>query len=70
MTRHEAHAGYGDCYTFTAIDPETKLMPCWLVGVRTPDCTYDFMPDLASRIADRGPRAAHNGRLGRVSRRS
>ena len=21
--------GYGDCYTFTAIDPVTKLMPCW-----------------------------------------
>ena len=25
----------GDCYTFTAIDPVTKLMPCWLVGHRT-----------------------------------
>lgn len=23
--------GLGDCYTFTAIDPVTKLMPCWLV---------------------------------------
>ena len=28
-------SGNGDCYTFTAIDPETKLMPCWLVGMRT-----------------------------------
>jgi IS1 family transposase len=45
--------GYGDCYTFTAIDPDTKLMPCWLVGVRTSDCTHDFMADLASRIAGR-----------------
>lgn len=45
--------GYGDCYTFTAIDPDTKLMPCWLVGVRTPDCTYDFMADLASRVHGR-----------------
>ncbi|HEX7888357.1 MAG TPA: IS1 family transposase [Ramlibacter sp.] len=44
---------FGDCYTFTAIDAETKLMPCWLVGVRSPDCTYDFMADLASRIAGR-----------------
>ena len=24
----EAHADYGDAYTFTAIDPVTKLMPC------------------------------------------
>jgi IS1 family transposase len=45
--------GYGDCYTFTAIDPETKLMPCWLVGTRTNDCANDFMVDLASRLANR-----------------
>jgi IS1 family transposase len=51
--QEEHPEGFGDCYTFTAIDPETKLMPCWLVGVRTPDCTYDFMADLASRIVGR-----------------
>lgn len=45
--------GYGDCYTFTAIDPETKLMPCWLVGTRTKQCTFDFMGDLAGRLANR-----------------
>lgn len=45
--------GYGDCYTFTAIDPETKLMPCWLVGVRTRQCAIDFMSDLAPRMAGR-----------------
>ena len=27
--------GNGNCYTFTAIDPETKLMHCWLVGTCT-----------------------------------
>lgn len=48
-----SHADYGDCYTFTAIDPDTKLMPCWLVGVRSSECTYDFMADLASRISGR-----------------
>lgn len=32
--------GFGDCYTFTAIDPDTKLMPCWFVGTRTVDCTF------------------------------
>lgn len=45
--------GFGDCYTFTAIDPDTKLMPCWLVGVRDRQCTFDFIEDLASRMANR-----------------
>ena len=45
--------GYGDCYTFTAIDPVTKLMPCWLVGTRTAECANDFMMDLAGRLANR-----------------
>ena len=45
--------GLGDCYTFTAIDPETKLMPCWLVGTRSKQCAFDFMEDLASRLAER-----------------
>lgn len=45
--------GFGDCYTFTAIDPDTKLMPCWLVGTRDRQCTYDFMADLAPRMAGR-----------------
>jgi IS1 family transposase len=43
----------GDCYTFTAIDPATKLMPCWLVGHRTSECTDIFMADLAKRLAGR-----------------
>ena len=46
-------SGNGDCYTFTAIDPETKLMPCWLVGTRSRQCAHDFMADLASRLANR-----------------
>lgn len=45
--------GYGDVYTFTAMDPETKLMPCWLVGARTAECTNDFIGDLAVRLANR-----------------
>ena len=45
--------GYGDCYTFTAICPDTKLMPCWLVGTRTAECANDFMEDLAGRLANR-----------------
>jgi IS1 family transposase len=44
---------YGDCYTYAVIDPETKLMPCWLVGVRSANCTFDFIGDLAQRITGR-----------------
>ena len=51
--KEDSIEGAGDCYTFTAIDPETKLMPCWLVGTRTRDCAYDFMEDLAARLAVR-----------------
>lgn len=47
----DSPVSYGDCYTFTAIDPETKLMLCWLVGTRTAECANDFMEDLASRLA-------------------
>ena len=49
----ESHADFGDCYTFTAIDPITKLMPCWLVATRTAQATEDFMNDLAPRLANR-----------------
>jgi hypothetical protein len=45
--------GLGDCYTFTAIDPVSKLMPCWLVGFRTGECADAFMEDLAARIPGR-----------------
>lgn len=45
--------GFGDCYTFTAIDTDTKLMPCWLVGIRSRECTFDFIADLAERVPGR-----------------
>jgi IS1 family transposase len=44
---------FGDCYTFTAIDPETKLMPCWLVGRRIRQDADTFLQDLASRLSNR-----------------
>ena len=45
--------GLGDCYTFTAIDRATKLMPCYMLGYRTRECAEQFMVDLASRLANR-----------------
>ncbi len=45
--------GLGDCYTFTAIDRTTKLMPCYMLGYRTAECAQQFMQDLESRLANR-----------------
>ena len=41
--------GLGDVYTWTAIDANTKLVPCWHVGTRDADSAYAFIHDLASR---------------------
>ncbi|MDP1647561.1 MAG: IS1 family transposase [Rubrivivax sp.] len=43
----------GDCYTYTAIDRTTKLMPCYMLGYRTAGCAEAFMEDLASRLSNR-----------------
>jgi IS1 family transposase len=50
---HAGKFGYGDVWTFTAIDAETKLVPSWLVGQRNIDSATDFINDLASRLANR-----------------
>jgi IS1 family transposase len=45
--------GYGDVWTWTAIDADTKLVPCWHVGTRGAEAATTFMRDLASRLANR-----------------
>ena len=50
---HNGEFGYGDVWTFTAIDADTKLVPAWLVGLRNADCAYQFASDLKSRLAKR-----------------
>ena len=45
--------GRGDCWTWTAICADTKLVPCWHVGGRDADAAWLFMEDLASRLATR-----------------
>jgi IS1 family transposase len=45
--------GYGDVWTFTAIDADTKLVPSWLVGLRDANCAFDFINDLKFRLANR-----------------
>lgn len=45
--------GLGDCYCFTAIDPVTKLMPCYMLGYRDGESADHFIGDLASRLTKR-----------------
>ncbi|HVT58956.1 MAG TPA: IS1 family transposase [Thermoanaerobaculia bacterium] len=45
--------GYGDVWTFTAIDADTKLIPSFLVGPRDGGSATEFMQDLAGRLASR-----------------
>jgi IS1 family transposase len=45
--------GWGDCWTWIAMDADTKLIPCWYVGTRDARAAYHFMHDLADRIAHR-----------------
>jgi IS1 family transposase len=43
----------GDVWTWIAIDADTKLVPCWMVGQRDAIAARDFMSDLAGRLANR-----------------
>lgn len=45
--------GYGDVWTFTAIDADTKLIPSYMVGLRDAGTATEFMQDLAGRLAGR-----------------
>ncbi|MCE5321774.1 IS1 family transposase [bacterium] len=50
---HKGEFGYGDVWTWTAIDADTKLIPTWLVGLRDAECASAFIEDLAGRLANR-----------------
>jgi IS1 family transposase len=43
----------GSVWTWTAIDADSKLIPCWLIGKRDAGCATEFMQDLAARLANR-----------------
>lgn len=45
--------GHGDCWTWVALCPDTKLIPCWFVGDRSAGSAWHFMHDLAPRLANR-----------------
>jgi IS1 family transposase len=50
---HRGELGYGDVWTWVALDAETKLIPSWLVGGRDAGWATAFLQDLASRLRHR-----------------
>jgi len=51
--RFRGQFGYGDVWTWVAIDADTKLAVSWLVGQRDADAAHALMRDLAFRLATR-----------------
>jgi IS1 family transposase len=52
-TAKAAPAEAGDIWTWTAIDADTKVIPSWYVGKRDADAAFEFIGDLAMRLANR-----------------
>jgi len=50
-SQEKKRQGWGDVWTWTALCPDTKLIPCWFVGDRSASSAYHFMHDLAPRLA-------------------
>jgi len=53
VTPEQKQQGWGDVWTWTAIDADTKLCVGYLVGGRDAGWAMDFMEDCASRIYGR-----------------
>lgn len=49
----KGHFGYGDVWTWVAMDAESKLVPSFMVGNRDAATAKMFVDDLASRLANR-----------------
>ena len=50
---YKGKLGFGDVWTWIALDADTKLVPCWLLANRSTPSAIKFMEDLASRLAHR-----------------
>ena len=53
VTPEQEQSGWGDSWTWTAIDADTKLCVSYLVGGRDAGWAQEFMQDCASRIRGR-----------------
>lgn len=53
VTEEQMAEGAGDCWTWTCIDADTKLIISYMLGNRGASTARDFMEDVASRIINR-----------------
>lgn len=53
VTAEQMEQGAGDCWTWTAIDADTKLIISYMLGDRGASTAKAFMQDVASRIDNR-----------------
>jgi IS1 family transposase len=53
--------GVGDIWTWTAIDPDTKLMVSWHLGKRSRDDAWRFIRDLSERITSQAVQITTDG---------
>src|SRR3989441_7562708 len=51
--KYKGAVGYGDVWTWTALDADSKLVPSWAVGRRDGFTAQAFIRDLADRLATR-----------------
>ncbi len=49
----KSQPGFGSVWTWTAIDADTKLIPCWFIGGRDAGSAHEFISDLAGRLKKR-----------------
>lgn len=49
----EGVLGFGDIWTWTAIDADSKLVPSFMIGKRDAEYAHAFIEDLASRLVNR-----------------
>jgi IS1 family transposase len=52
-SRASGKQGDGDCWTWCAIDADSKLVVAYLVGLRELSYAYAFVRDIASRVKNR-----------------
>lgn len=53
VTEEQDKMGWGDVWTWTALDADSKLIASYLVGQRGPAWAKMFMEDVASRVTSR-----------------
>lgn len=53
VTEEQRAQGWGDCWTWTALDADTKLIVSWQIGGRDQFSAWWFMRDLTSRLISR-----------------